>query len=80
MTLVHDLAELTAALDLAFRYDTLALVETYLAGARDLEVAIIGNDRASSCTAPARSSPATSSTTTPPSTRRACPRRRPRPR
>ena len=31
---------------LAFRYDTLALVEAYLAGARDLEVAIIGNDHA----------------------------------
>jgi len=44
MTLVHDLAELPAALDLAFRYDTHALVETYLAGARDLEVAILGND------------------------------------
>ena len=44
MTLVHDLAELPAALELAFRYDTHALVETYLAGARDLEVAILGND------------------------------------
>jgi D-alanine-D-alanine ligase len=44
MTLVHDLAELSAALELAFRYDTEALAETYLAGARDLEVAVIGND------------------------------------
>jgi len=44
MTLAHDLAELPEALELAFRYDTHALVETYLAGARDLEVAIIGND------------------------------------
>ena len=31
---------------LAFRYDTLALVEAYLAGARDLEVSVIGNDHA----------------------------------
>ena len=34
------------ALDQAFRYDTVALVETYLAGARDLEVSVIGNDPA----------------------------------
>jgi D-alanine-D-alanine ligase len=46
MTLVHDPAELPAALDLAFRYDTLALAETYVAGARDLEVSVIGNDPA----------------------------------
>ena len=46
MTLVHDPAEIRPALDLAFRYDTLALVETYLAAARDVEVAIIGNDHA----------------------------------
>jgi D-alanine-D-alanine ligase len=46
MTLAHDAAELTAALDLAFRYDTLALVESYVPGARDLEVAVIGNDHA----------------------------------
>jgi D-alanine-D-alanine ligase len=44
MTLVHDRSELDGALDLAFRYDTLALAETYLAGARDLEVSVIGND------------------------------------
>jgi D-alanine-D-alanine ligase len=44
MTLVHDPGELDAALDEAFRYDTLALAETYLAGARDLEVSVIGND------------------------------------
>ena len=44
MTLVHEAAELPAALDLAFAYDTLALVETYVAGARDLEVSVIGND------------------------------------
>ncbi len=43
MTLVHDPTELDAALDTAFRHDTLALVETYLPGARDLEVSVIGN-------------------------------------
>ncbi len=46
MTLVHGPGELSAALDLAFRYDTLAVVETYLPGARDLEVSVIGNDPA----------------------------------
>ncbi len=46
MTLVHEPDELPGALDTAFRFDTVALVETYLPGARDLEVAIIGNDGA----------------------------------
>ncbi len=46
MTLVHEPSELAAAFDLAFRYDTLAVIETYLPGARDLEVSIIGNDHA----------------------------------
>jgi D-alanine-D-alanine ligase len=46
MTLVHDPSELDRALELAFRYDTLVLAETYLAGARDLEVSVIGNDPA----------------------------------
>jgi D-alanine-D-alanine ligase len=45
MTLVHAPAELPAALDTAFRHDTLALVEVYVPGARDLEVAIIGDAR-----------------------------------
>ena len=45
MTLVHDPSELDGALDLAFRHDTLALVESYVPGARDLEVAIIGDAR-----------------------------------
>jgi D-alanine-D-alanine ligase len=44
MTLVHDSAELAPALDLAFRYDTLAIVESYVPDARDLEVSVIGND------------------------------------
>jgi D-alanine-D-alanine ligase len=46
MTLVHELGELGPAIDLALRYDTVALVEAYLAGARDLEVSVIGNDPA----------------------------------
>ena len=46
MTLVHDEPEIDAALDTAFRHDTLALAETYLPGARDLEVSVIGNDPA----------------------------------
>ena len=44
MTLAHRPGERAAALDLAFRYDDLALVERYLAGARDLEVSVIGNE------------------------------------
>lgn len=44
MTLAHAAGERAAALDLAFRYDDLAIVERYLAGARDLEVSIIGNE------------------------------------
>jgi D-alanine-D-alanine ligase len=46
ITLAHAAAEYAAALDLAFRYDDVALVETYLVGARDLEVSVIGNDHA----------------------------------
>jgi D-alanine-D-alanine ligase len=45
MTLAHAPAERAAALDEAFRYDTLALAERYLANARDLEVGIVGHDR-----------------------------------
>jgi D-alanine-D-alanine ligase len=44
MTLAHSAAERATALDQAFRFDTLALAERYLAGARDLEVSVIGND------------------------------------
>jgi D-alanine-D-alanine ligase len=43
ITLVHDPSEVDAALETAFRHDTLALVETYIPGARDIEVAIIGD-------------------------------------
>jgi D-alanine-D-alanine ligase len=46
MTFVHEPAQLAAAIDLALRYDTVALVESYVSGARDLEVSIIGNDHA----------------------------------
>jgi D-alanine-D-alanine ligase len=44
MTLAHAAAERGPALDLAFRYDDLAIVERYLAGVRDLEVSIIGTE------------------------------------
>jgi D-alanine-D-alanine ligase len=44
MTLAHTVDERPAALELAFRYDTLAVVERYVAGARDLEVSVIGNE------------------------------------
>jgi len=44
MTLAHGPAERAAALDLAFRFDDVALAERYLGGARDLEISILGND------------------------------------
>jgi D-alanine-D-alanine ligase len=44
MTLAHAPDERGAALDTAFRYDDLAIVERYLAGARDLEVSVIGSE------------------------------------
>ena len=44
MTLAHAQGERAGALEEAFRFDDLALVERYLAGARDLEVTVIGND------------------------------------
>jgi D-alanine-D-alanine ligase len=44
MTLAHRVEERPAALDLAFRYDSVVLVERYLAGARDLELSVIGNE------------------------------------
>ena len=46
ITLAHGPDEYPAALDLAFRHDTVALAEAYLVGARDLEVSVIGNDHA----------------------------------
>ena len=44
MTLAHTPDERAAALELAFRYDDLAIVERYLAKARDLEVSVIGSE------------------------------------
>jgi D-alanine-D-alanine ligase len=46
MTLAHGPDDYAGALDEAFRFDTVALAEAYLAGARDLEVSVIGNDHA----------------------------------
>ena len=44
MTLAHGPDERAVALDEAFRFDDVALVERYLAAARDIEVAVIGNE------------------------------------
>jgi D-alanine-D-alanine ligase len=44
MSVVHDAADLPAALDEAFRYDSKVLVEEYIAGARELECGVLGND------------------------------------
>lgn len=44
MSIVHDLDELPAALDEAFRYDSKAIVETYLANVRELECGVLGTD------------------------------------
>jgi D-alanine-D-alanine ligase len=44
MTLVHDRGELPAAVDEALRYDSKVIVERYVAGARELECGVLGND------------------------------------
>jgi D-alanine-D-alanine ligase len=44
ITLVHDASEIPGALEEAFRHDDVVLAEAYVAGARDLEVSVIGND------------------------------------
>jgi D-alanine-D-alanine ligase len=44
MTLAHDPGELPPALEEAFRWDTKAIVEAYLAGAREFECGVLGND------------------------------------
>ena len=44
MSVVHRLDELPAALDEAFRYDSKAIVESYVEGARELECGVLGND------------------------------------
>ena len=46
ITLAHGPEQYGPALDEAFRFDTVSLAEAYLAGARDLEVSVIGNDHA----------------------------------
>jgi D-alanine-D-alanine ligase len=46
ISLAHGPDERVVALDEAFRHDRLALVERYVAGARELEVAVLGNDPA----------------------------------
>jgi D-alanine-D-alanine ligase len=46
MTLAHGPAERAAALETAFEHDRLALVERYVSDARELEVAVLGNDPA----------------------------------
>ena len=44
MSLAHDPDELPAALEEAFRWDSKVIVETYLAGAREFECGVLGND------------------------------------
>jgi D-alanine-D-alanine ligase len=44
MTLVHHLDELPDALDEAFRWDSKAIVERYVEGARELECGVLGNE------------------------------------
>ena len=46
ITLVHDASEIPVALDEAFRFDDVALVEAYIPHPRELEVSVIGNDHA----------------------------------
>jgi D-alanine-D-alanine ligase len=43
MSIVHELAELPAALDEAFVYDSKVIVEAYVTGARELECGVLGN-------------------------------------
>ena len=46
MTLAHDPGERAGALATAFEHDSLALAERYVPNARELEVAVLGNDPA----------------------------------
>jgi len=46
MTLAHGPAERPPAIETALAHDDLVLAEAYLAGARDLEVSVLGNDPA----------------------------------
>jgi D-alanine-D-alanine ligase len=44
LTVAHSASERPAALDEAFRFDTVAIVERYLNHPRELEVAVVGNE------------------------------------
>ena len=44
MTVVHEPGELPTALDEAYRFDSKAIVERYVEGARELECGVLGND------------------------------------
>jgi D-alanine-D-alanine ligase len=44
MSLVHQAGELPPAMAEAFRYDSKVIVEAYVAGARELECGVLGND------------------------------------
>ena len=44
MTLVHGPDELPSAIDEALRYDSKVIVERYVAGAREFECGVLGND------------------------------------
>jgi D-alanine-D-alanine ligase len=44
MTIAHSAAERGRALDVAFQYDSLVVVERYLDHPRELELAVLGND------------------------------------
>jgi D-alanine-D-alanine ligase len=44
MSLAHDPGELPPAMEEAFRWDTKAIVEVYLAGAREFECGALGNE------------------------------------
>ncbi len=49
MTVAYSAADRPAALETAFEYDTLAVVERYLDHPRELEVAVMGNEPAAIC-------------------------------
>jgi D-alanine-D-alanine ligase len=44
MSLAHDPTELPPAIEEAFRWDTKVIVEAYVAGAREFECGVLGND------------------------------------
>jgi D-alanine-D-alanine ligase len=44
MSLAHDPTELPPAIEEAFRWDTKVIVEAYVAGAREFECGVLGNE------------------------------------